>query len=288
MPGKLVRTTRRNVRVSHRTADKLKMMDDPCPQIVAGLPEMWQPVYTKYKPFFDCAAKIAPIITEMTATPVQGGLFQIVGRMAAAAANTHGALLTLVLNGYGHDAMKLARSLFEIEMNIIRLKYHPDEIENFMGYHFIQQKQLYDLFSNEQKSHVSKKRYDEMMSAYTAVLPRFLTKRDKARPRLEWCGISLYERAKEAGPDYLDLYRMFYRQASSIHHLDFSGLAAHSDGNMLADMAPSWAFLHDALVATGCALRAINLYDEIANLGFKDRIESGPMADYIAACKIQP
>jgi alanine racemase len=52
--------------------------------------------------------------------------------MAAAASNTHGALLTLVLNGYGHDAMKVARSLFEIEINIIRLKAHPDEIEDFL------------------------------------------------------------------------------------------------------------------------------------------------------------
>ncbi len=215
------------------------MMDDSVPQIVAGLPEMWQPVYTKYKPFFDSAAKMAPIVTEMTATPVQGRLSQIVGTNGGRSANTHGALLTLVLNGYGHDAMKLARSLFEIEMNIIRLRDHPDEIEDFMGYHFIQQKQLYDLFTDEQKNQVSKKRYGEMMSAYNAVLPRFATKRDKTRPRNEWCGISLYERAKEAGPDYLDLYRMFYRQASSIHHLDFSGLAAHSDANMLADMAPS-------------------------------------------------
>jgi hypothetical protein len=60
--------------------------------------------------------------------------------MAAAAANTHGAVLTLVLNGYGHDAMKLARSLFEIELNILRLKAHPKEIDDFLGYHFIQQK----------------------------------------------------------------------------------------------------------------------------------------------------
>jgi hypothetical protein len=116
-------------------------------------------------------------------------------------------------------------------------------------------------------------------------LGRFATGRDKTRPRNEWCRDSLYERAKEAGLEYLDLYRMFYRQASSMYHLDFGGVVAQSDANMLADMAPSWACLDDALVATGCTLRAINLYDEIANLGFKERIENGPMADYVTACQ---
>jgi hypothetical protein len=66
----------------------------------------------------------------------------MVGQVTAAAANTHGAILTLVLNGYGHDAMKLARSLFEIELNILRLKAHPDEISDFVDYSIIQQKQL--------------------------------------------------------------------------------------------------------------------------------------------------
>jgi hypothetical protein len=260
------------------------MEDTPC-QVTAGFPEMWTPVYNKYKLFFDCAAKLAPITTEMIRTPVQGRLLQIIGRMAAAAANTHGALLTLVLNGYGHDAMKLARSLFEIEINIVRLKAHPQEIEDFLDYHHIQQKQRYDTFSDEQKKRFPQERYDQMMSAYNSVLPRFATGRDKTRPRNEWCSESLYDRAKEAGPQYLDLYRMFYGQASSMHHLDIGGIAAHSDANMLADMAPSWACLDDALVATGCALRSVDLYDEMANLGFKERIEAGPAADYVAACK---
>jgi hypothetical protein len=260
------------------------MKDAPC-QIVAGFREMWTPVYTKYKLFFDCAVKLAPITTEMIRTPVQGPLLQIIGRLAAAAANTHGALLTLVLNGYGHDAMKLARSLFEIELNIVRLKARPEEIEDFLDYHFIRQKQLYDMFSDEQKKRFPQERYDRMMSAYNSVLGRFATGRDKTRPRNEWCSESLYKRAKEAGPQYLDLYRMFYGQASSMHHVDFAGLVAHADADMLADMAPSWACLDDALVATGCALRSINHYDEIANLGFKERIEGGPGADYVAACK---
>jgi hypothetical protein len=149
----------------------------------------------------------------------------------------------------------------------------------------VRQKQLYEVFTDEQKQRVPPERYDQMMSAYNSVLGRFATGRDKTRPRSEWCRESMYKRAEEAGPRYLYLYRTFYRLASSMHHLDFGGIAAQSDGNMMADMAPSWACLDDALVATGCALRSINHYDEMAGFGFKERIESGPGADYVAACE---
>jgi hypothetical protein len=44
----------------------------------------------------------------------------MVAHMAGAAANTYGAPLTLVLNGYGHYAMKLARSLFEVDLTVLR------------------------------------------------------------------------------------------------------------------------------------------------------------------------
>jgi hypothetical protein len=39
--------------------------------------------------------------------------------MFAAAANSYKALLTLVLNSYGHDAMKIAWSIYEIELNVL-------------------------------------------------------------------------------------------------------------------------------------------------------------------------
>jgi Family of unknown function (DUF5677) len=257
----------------------------PCADFIVGFQEMWQPVHAKYQPFFECSAQLAAIVTEITKAPVGGPLLQIVGRMAASAANTNGALLLLVLNGYGHDAMRLARSLFEIEVNIAWLQLCPEDIDDFMQYRHIQQKQRYDLFTDEQKAVFAKERYDEMMAAYDAALPRFATKRDPTRPRNEWCRVSLYERARDVGKGRVDLYRTFYAQASSMHHLDFSGLAAAAAEDQLADSAPSWNHLDTALSAIGCAYRCVLLYDELGNLGFKQRLEEGPGAVFVAACK---
>ena len=256
---------------------------EPPHDLMVGCPEMWKPVYAKYKPFFDCAAQLAVQVNEIIKTPVQGKLLQVVGRMVAAASNAAGALQILVLNGYGHDAMKLARSLFEIEVNIAWFHLHPEEIEDFTEYHHIQQKQYYDMFAEEEKAKFPKERYDQMMAAYNAALPRFPSKSDPKRPRNEWCRVSLYARAKETG--LLDLYRVYYGPASSIHHLDFAGLAASSGQDLLADMAPSWSYLDKALAGFGSWYRSVGLYDAMGNLGFKEKLENGPGAAYINACK---
>jgi hypothetical protein len=262
-------------------------MLEPAPELIAhaGFPEMWQSVYDKYKGFFDCAFKLQPIVQDMLHAPVEGKLLHIVGRMAAAAANSYGALLTLSLNGYGHDAMKIARSLFEIELNILRLKAHPDELDDFLDYNFIQQKQLYDTFDDEQKKQVPPERYDQMMADYNRVLPRFLNDKKNQIPRNEWCKESLYKRAKEAGPEMLYLYRTFYRHASSMHHMDVGGVISNIDSEMHAHMAPSWEHVEDALIASGGILRCIGYFDEMANLGLKERLENGPNEEYVNACK---
>src|SRR4051812_32902825 len=97
-------------------------------RVLAGNPDFWEPVYEKYKGFFDCAHLLAPIVTDMIKAPVSGQLLLIVGRLVAAAANSYGALLTLVLNGYGMDAIKIARSIYETELNILWLKNHPEDV----------------------------------------------------------------------------------------------------------------------------------------------------------------
>ena len=99
-------------------------------------------------------------------------------------------------------------------------------------YNIIQQKQLYDEMTEEQQNAVPKERYEEMIADYNRVRPRFVSGRDKTRPRNEWCTVSIYDRAKEAEQlwkqqmeadglkdNRISLYKTFYRHASSMHHI---------------------------------------------------------------------
>lgn len=55
---------------------------------------------------------------------------------------------------------------------------------------------------------------------------------------------------------------------------------------MNSETAPSWEWLDDALInGIGSFARGLSYFDEIAQLGFKERLEHGPNEDYVAAIK---
>jgi len=247
-----------------------------------GCPEMWMPVYETYRPLFDIAARATiafnQIRKQCTTTE---GLPRLVHRMICAVADTNGAVQILVLNGYGHDAMKLTRSLYETELNILWLKEHPEDIRDFVDYQIILRKHAHDTFDEEQRQRLRPGLAEEILSEYKNVLPRFATGRTKDRPRNEWCRVSLHERAKQAG--MLELHHTFYRAVSSVHHGDIGGLLLQFDADGRMDVAPSWRALDSAL-ASGVAsfVRCLVYFDEIATLGFKEDLER-MTSDYIAA-----
>jgi hypothetical protein len=253
------------------------------PISAAGFPDWWQPVYDKYRPFFDATIRMYAIVNEMRQRDVPEHLAQIVGRMVFVAVNTYGAIQTLVLNGYGPDAVKLSRGIYEAEVNILWLKSHPEDLRDFLDYHSINQKELYDAMDEERQRHFSEEWRKQMMAEYNAVLPRFASRSDKTRHRNEWCRESFYKRAKEAQRE--PLYRAFYRPVSSMVHGDIAGLMAQLDGESSVDTPPSWKSLDDALVnGHGSLVRCLSYLDEIAHLGFEDRLAE-IHSDYAAAVK---
>ena len=254
--------------------------------LIAGNQEMWQPVYEKYRPFFDATTRMFALANEIRDRELSEHLAQIVGRMVFAAVNTYGAIQTLILNGYGVDAVRLSRCIYETEVNIIWLRNHPEDLRDFLDYHFVKQKELYDAMDVEQQGRLSREDRERIVAEYNAVLPRFASKTDKTRPRNEWCRESLYKRAKEAQQE--PLYRLLYRPASSIIHGDIAGLMAQLDDESRVDTAPSFKSLDDALVnGHGSLLRCLGYLDEIAHLGFKDRLAER-YSDYAAAVKSLP
>ena len=298
-PGPWELQTRRGRRTLDRKgASRVTIASWSNPKSQPDSPNSGRPCIGNTKASLTVPACWLPFVSDIIKVPVGGQLLHIVGRLTAAAANSYGALLTLVLNGYGMDAMKIARSIYETELNILWLKNHPEDLADFLDYNIIQQKQLYDEMSEEHQRGVSRERHKEMMGAYDRVLPRFASGRDKTRPRNEWCRVSIYDRAKEAEQQWreqmaadgikdngLSLYKTFYRHASSMHHMDIGGLIASIDEDMYALMAPSWEHLDDALVAARSVLTCVSMYDEMAGLGMAERICSGPSKAYVAACK---
>jgi hypothetical protein len=247
---------------------------------------MWEPVRSTYLKLFETAANTVSILKEIRESHanISEQLTQVVYRLVLVAANTCGAIQILVLNGYGADALRLSRSVYETELNIVWLRDHPEDVLDFVEYRAIQRKHYYDAMDEKRRKLLPAEVCEEILAEYAAALPRFATKSGK--PRNEWCRVSLRERAKAAG--FLDLHGVYYRLASSVHHGDITGLRSQTDLDGKTDMAPSWSNLGNALVSGVASfvrcLSYLDDLDEIAALGFKDRIESLNMS-YVAALR---
>ncbi len=257
--------------------------------MIVGFPEFWTQAHCRFGPFLDSVSELAVVWNDMMKVPVGGQLLFIAGRLVGAVMNSCGALTTLALNGFGLDAMKIARGMYEIEVNLFWLKDHPDELADFVDYRFIQRKQIYDQMSEEQRQQVPIDEYNQMIADYQRVLPRF--------PRKDWCRVSIYTRAQELEQDWnrkwkaqgttgatFSLYETFYRYSCSLHHMDIMGILSSIDPNGQVITAPSFDHLEDAFVATACAHRCVEMYNEMAGLKMEERIRSGPHQTYSAAC----
>jgi Family of unknown function (DUF5677) len=258
-------------------------MSGPPPiTVVAGFPEMWNPVAQKYKPFFAAVEQLVSLHNRVIRVPVEGQALKVVGSLLHLMTNDYGAVLALVMNGYGVQAMKIVRSMFEAECNIHYLKNNPDAVNDYVDFNIIERKDLYNLMDDEQKSKLDPADVASMLAEYDAIVPRF-TKNGKIRR--DWCEKTLYQRAEAAG--LKELYVTMYRWTCSMHHADFSSIVFSHDAR--ADdlnMAPSDAWLYQALVnAHGSFLRALHYYIDMINVSFESEMQE-LVTQYKEACKI--
>jgi len=191
--------------------------------------------------------------------------------LARSASNSFGALITLVLNGYGNDAMRIARSIFETDIVAGYLKRHPEEIGDYFDYHVILQKRMYDYmreYTPELLERIDSGVISEMKSRYAGVGPRL------RRRRKGWTEKSLENMAADVG--LTELYKTFYSWASSLHHADIVGLSLQVDRSALdLEPAPSEKWLEVALnIGHGSLLRVLRSYVEAADLGMNEEIDS--------------
>jgi hypothetical protein len=257
-------------------------MSGPQPiTVIAGFPEMWNPVFQKYKPFFAAVEQLVSLHNRVIRVPVKGQALEVVGRLLHLMTNDYGAVLALVMNGYGVQAMKIVRSMFEAECNIHYLKNNPDAINDYVDFNIIERKDLYDLMDDEQKSKLDPADVASMLAEYDAIVPRF-TKNGKIRR--DWFEKTLYQRAEAAG--LKELYVTIYRWTCSMHHADFSSIVYSHDaraGDL--SMAPSDAWLDQALVnAHGSFLRALHYYIDMINVSFESEMQE-LVTQYKEACK---
>lgn len=251
-----------------------------------GYPDFWPVVLERHKKFFLVTQDLGPTIDDLFSVAHSETLHKVCRHLAKMVANSVGAVLLLGMNGYGVDAIKIARTMFEAAVTVAYLRKHPDEFDDYFDFHFIVGMKRHRYIEKHAPAHlknVTKEAIDSIMHGYARVSPRFTV---NGRVRGQWSKRPFSQLCADLGLE--GHYLSFYALASNITHANISGVMSQADpepGVLDVDLAPSEQFVDMALSTAHCMfVLAISEYVALARpekQSVADKIES----DFVAAWK---
>ena len=266
-----------------------------CPQVVGvGYPDFWQHVHDQFPEFFGTASlELVDVGNTAFRGSLSEPLYKIARHLARMVFNSIGSVSVLALNGSGVDAMKIARGMFETSVTLGYLRVHPEQVDDYLDYHYVIQKQRLD-FMKEHEPDRLKYLPAELLPRievdFARVAPRFQNRKGKLRT--SWSKASIREMARDVGKE--KLYLTFYRFASSIHHGDVGGAFAQTaslteDDVLDVEIVPSDAWLREALIiAHGAVVSVLGDYNEITKAGIDEVVDQAQESFLATWGKEQP
>ena len=219
-------------------------------QIQVGYPDFWPVIFQKHQNFCVVAQGLGPIMDEIFSKAHGEPLHKVCRHLSKMVANSLSSVLMLGLNGFGHDAIKIARAMFEAAVTVAYLAKHQDEIDDYMDFHFLvsmKRHRYMGKYTPERLSEVTADAIEEGKQGYTRVISRFTNKAGRVRSR--WSKKSFSEICADVG--LAEQYLSFYALASNMIHADISGVMAQADpdpGVLDVDISPSEKFVGMAFI----------------------------------------
>ena len=227
-------------------------------------------MYEKYESSLRASMELVQISKALFKCPLCEPLHKVIRFIARIVVNSNGAVMTLAVNGYGNDAMRVARSIFEGSVTVAYLRLHPELVEDYIDFPSIRRWQLYEHLASTDPGFVKgipASRIDEMRHEFEITAPRFRNKKGSLLG--SWCRKSLRKMSEDVGLG--GWYPVFYTRASGMEHIDMSGIEAQKSRDMFeVEVAPSECCVKEALtVGFNFTFRVLYDFDDAANLGFK-------------------
>ena len=199
---------------------------------IFGMPEFWEKAHASFPKFFEVAPRIQDATNKLVGAgytevePVQ----KVILNLCMLTSVSMMELTTLVGNGMGHGAMKIARSMLEYSINAEYLRMEPKAGEDFLLWHWVEQHKLIaymgdsDLLEqvSQEKIRETEKKFDEVRTRF-----EHQTAKGKTKLRSSWCSLDLASRAVKTG--FGEPYRIVYPMTSQILHGSIGGMAMHFD-----------------------------------------------------------
>jgi len=234
-------------------------------------------VTKEYARLFSAAVELTGIATKLLTIRPTTSLERTVRYMTAAMTNSNVGVALLCVNGHGADGVKVARGMFETLVTLKYLILTPSELRDFLEFDAVVRWKRLNFYKDhhpETYKRFPESKVAEVNRAFRRSRKRFAGRSGTLRDR--WCRHSIAEMARRTGMS--ELYELFYRYASSLHHVNPMGLGMLIDGDTFdVQPAPSMAHIGIALGSGNVilldALRDYGTIRQLDNEGTLKQIE---------------
>ncbi len=179
---------------------------DEKPKIVFGLPDEWAGFQERYPLFIDRFHNLEATLASAflrdaeTTEPID----RIIFFLERLCAEEFFEILLLCGNGYGTAALKILRGMYERVVSSIYLHLHPDEVDNFLDYHWVQQHRLTEaVLQTFGAESLPSETIEEVESNFGRVRGRFMVtdckKCDTKRLNHTWSKLDFVSMARAVG-----------------------------------------------------------------------------------------
>jgi len=237
-----------------------------------GNPDFWQTGYAVNPAAYIAIQALSELWEPLRQKEVDGEVPVAIGRMMDVSFKSLHAVVNLTLNGFGSDAVRIARSMWEYEITSSYLRLHPELVTDYNDFIYVCMAEEYD-FLLEKGPDLLTNRSPEIAAQIQAALKAAERFRRKGRLPNSWKDVSIKKMAEETGR--ADVYRTVYRWGSGHVHGDITSIFAVFDvGNGHVDVGPSVKGIDLALrTAHHAQLSLMMDFNEEGQRGFDTDLE---------------
>lgn len=216
-----------------------------------GNPEFAKDVRSAFPKVFEVLPRVAGALSDLTnrVHPNPKPNQRIIANLGLLVGMSMFELVTLVENGFGQGAMKIARTVMETAINAEYLRKFPSEFDNYVDWYLVEKYKELSYVKEHMPNllpSIDAEAIASIEKGFEEVKPSFQKPNGDLRP--SWCSLNLSDRAAKTG--YADAYRLINPLSSVFIHATVGGLARHFDPGKDEDrisIPPSLKYCKEAL-----------------------------------------